>query len=65
MKLSDGRDRRCHQDQVRKRFAEVNTPEEEVEVDFPTPPPDPVPDSPDNRDSGNSDSPEVPRQTET
>ena len=34
VKLSDGRDRRCHQDQVRKRFAEVNTPEEEVEVDM-------------------------------
>ena len=65
MKLSNGRDRRCHQDQVRKRLAEVNTPEEEVEVDIPIPPPDPVPDSPVNRDSGNSDSPEVPRQTET
>ena len=65
VKLSDGRDRRCHQDQVRKRFAGVNTPEKEVEVDIPTPPPDPVPDSPDNRDSGKSDSPEVPRQTET
>ena len=43
----------------------MNTPEIEVEVDIPTPPPDPVPDSPVNEDSGNSDSPEVPRQTET
>ena len=34
-------------------------------MDFPTPPPDPVPDSPVNRDSGNSDSLEVSRQTET
>ena len=40
VKLSDGRDRRCLQDQVRKRFAEVNIPEEEVEVDIHTPPPD-------------------------
>ena len=30
VKLSDGCDRRCHQDQVRKIFAEVNIPEKEV-----------------------------------
>ena len=42
VRLSDGRDRRCHQDQVRKRFAEVPLPEKEVEVDIPIPPPDPV-----------------------
>ena len=56
--VSDGRDRRCHQDQVKKSFAEVNTPAKEVVVDLPIPPPDPVPDSPVNQDSGNSNSPE-------
>ena len=44
VKLSDGRERRCHQDQVRKRLVEIEAPEKEVDVDVPTPPPDPVTD---------------------
>ncbi len=38
--MSNGRDRRCHQDQVRKRFVEMDVPDEEVDVDIdlPTPP---------------------------
>lgn len=41
VRLSDGRERRCHQDQVRKRWAEIEIPEG-VDVDTPTPPPDPA-----------------------
>ena len=44
VKLSDGRERRCHQDQVRKWLVEIEAPEKEVDVDVPTPPPDPVTD---------------------
>ena len=35
VKLDDGRSRRCHQDQVRKRFKEIAPPEEEPDVDIP------------------------------
>ena len=38
--MSNGRDRRCHQDQVRKRFVEIDIPVEEkvdVGLDLPTP----------------------------
>ena len=34
MKLADGRDRRCHQDQVRKRNVEADTLSDSVEVEI-------------------------------
>ncbi len=38
VRLSDGRHRRCHQDQVRKRLLELEPPAREVTVEVPTPP---------------------------
>ena len=37
MKLSDGRERRCHQDQLQKRTTEV-TVDDPVELETPVPP---------------------------